>query len=60
MHPLSHTKRLCSVEKWTIVRPCLSGLKDQETRYRKRFLDLIMNPEVSEIFKAGWYTLTPG
>jgi len=40
-----------------VLTPCLhmlpgfSGLKDQETRYRKRFLDLIMNPEVSEIFK---------
>ena len=30
--------------------PGFSGLKDQETRYRKRFLDLIMNPEVRDIF----------
>ena len=35
-----------------VLTPCLhmlpgfSGLKDQETRYRKRYLDLIMNPEV--------------
>jgi lysyl-tRNA synthetase class 2 len=28
----------------------ISGLKDQETRYRKRYLDLIMNPEVRDIF----------
>lgn len=27
------------------------GLKDKEERYRKRYLDLMMNPEVKEIFK---------
>ena len=27
-----------------------SGLKDQEIRYRQRYLDLIVNPEVKEIF----------
>ncbi|MFH1917124.1 MAG: lysine--tRNA ligase [Nanoarchaeota archaeon] len=26
------------------------GLKDQELRYRQRYLDLIMNPEVKEVF----------
>lgn len=31
-------------EKW-------HGLKDKETRYRKRFLDLIVNPEVKELFR---------
>ncbi len=30
-------------EKW-------HGLKDNEERYRKRYLDLIMNPEVKEVF----------
>jgi lysyl-tRNA synthetase class 2 len=30
-------------EKW-------HGLKDKEIRYRKRYLDLIMNPEVKEVF----------
>ncbi len=30
-------------EKW-------HGLKDDEERYRKRYLDLIMNPEVREVF----------
>lgn len=30
-------------EKW-------HGLKDEEERYRKRYLDLIMNPEVKNIF----------
>lgn len=36
LHPLA--------EKW-------HGLQDIELRYRKRYLDLIMNPEVSEIFR---------
>ena len=27
------------------------GLKDKEERYRKRYLDLIMNPEVKEVFE---------
>jgi lysyl-tRNA synthetase class 2 len=35
LHPLP--------EKW-------HGLKDDEERYRKRYLDLIMNPEVKEVF----------
>ena len=30
-------------EKW-------HGLKDKEDRYRRRYLDLIMNPEVKEVF----------
>ncbi|MBD3252150.1 lysine--tRNA ligase [Candidatus Pacearchaeota archaeon] len=30
-------------EKW-------HGLKDEEEKYRKRYLDLIMNPEVKEVF----------
>ena len=30
-------------EKW-------HGLKDQDTRYRQRYLDLICNPEVKEVF----------
>jgi lysyl-tRNA synthetase class 2 len=28
------------------------GLQDKEERYRKRYLDLIMNPEVKEVFKT--------
>jgi lysyl-tRNA synthetase class 2 len=36
LHPLP--------EKW-------HGLKDTETRYRQRYLDLIANPEVREIFR---------
>ena len=31
-------------EKW-------HGLKDEEERYRKRYLDLLMNPEIKEVFK---------
>lgn len=31
-------------EKW-------HGLQDKEDRYRKRYLDLIMNPEVKEVFE---------
>lgn len=31
-------------EKW-------HGLKDQDTRYRQRYVDLIVNPEVTETFK---------
>jgi len=30
-------------EKW-------HGLQDVETRYRRRYLDLTMNPEVREVF----------
>lgn len=29
-----------------------SGLADKELRYRKRWLDLIMNPEVQQLFRA--------
>lgn len=28
------------------------GLKDVETRYRRRYLDLMMNPEVREVFRT--------
>lgn len=41
-----------------VLAPCLHmapgahfGLKDQETRYRQRYLDLIMNPKVTEVFR---------
>jgi len=33
-------------EKW-------HGLQDKEERYRKRYLDLIMNPEVRKTFEKG-------
>lgn len=45
------------VEDFVFLGKCLRplpekwhGLKDVEVRYRKRYLDLIMNPEVREIF----------
>lgn len=41
----------------TVLSPCLHmppslhfGFKDQEKRYRQRYLDLIMNPEVRNNF----------
>src|SRR3989338_5789668 len=37
-------------EKW-------HGLTDVEARYRKRYLDLISNPEVPEIFKARTFII---
>lgn len=45
------------VENFTLLSKCLRplpekwhGLKEVEVRYRKRYLDLIMNPEVREVF----------
>ncbi|WP_456410205.1 lysine--tRNA ligase [Oceanithermus sp.] len=46
------------VKKWTplvkALRPLPDkwhGIKDKEVRYRQRYLDLIVNPEVREVFK---------
>ena len=42
--------------KFVVLAPCLhmppgrSGLTNQETRYRQRYLDLIVNPPVRDIF----------
>ena len=43
----------------TVLAPCLHmppgahfGLKDQETRYRQRYLDLIVNNHVGDIFRT--------
>lgn len=44
IHVLSKSLRPLP-EKW-------HGLQDVETRYRKRYLDLIANPEVLEVFRA--------
>ncbi|MEM4243060.1 MAG: lysine--tRNA ligase [Candidatus Woesearchaeota archaeon] len=46
---VSKAEMLCKAirpfpEKW-------HGLKDIEIRYRKRYLDLVMNPEVREVFR---------
>ncbi|KAL4449030.1 hypothetical protein ABPG77_007747 [Micractinium sp. CCAP 211/92] len=42
-----------------VLSPCLHmppgahfGLKDQETRYRQRYLDLMMNPDIQDIFRV--------
>ncbi len=46
------------VKKIEILSKCIKplpekwhGLQEKEDRYRKRYLDLIMNPEVKEVFK---------
>ena len=45
-----------STSKIELLSPCLhqlpgrEGVVDQETRYRKRYLDLIMNPTTRDIF----------
>jgi lysyl-tRNA synthetase class 2 len=44
LHVLSKSLRPLP-EKW-------HGLQDVETRYRKRYLDLIANPEVMEVFRT--------
>jgi lysyl-tRNA synthetase class II len=33
-----------------VLPPLHTGLKDKETRYRQRYLDLLMNAEVREKF----------
>jgi len=45
-------------KKITLLSPCLhmmpkghTGLKNQEVRYRQRYLDLIMNPETRRVFQ---------
>jgi len=45
-------------EAWTFLAKCLHplpekwhGLQDTELRYRRRYLDLIMNPEVGDVFR---------
>ena len=45
-------------EEWTFLAKCLHplpekwhGLQDIELRYRRRYLDLIMNPEVVDVFR---------
>jgi lysyl-tRNA synthetase class 2 len=45
-----------TISKIELLSPCLhqlpgrEGIVDQETRYRKRYLDLIMNQTTREIF----------
>ncbi len=47
-----------SVQSFSLLAKCLHplpekwhGLQDVELRYRRRYLDLIMNPEVGEVFR---------
>ena len=45
-----------TISKIELLSPCLhqlpgrEGIVDQETRYRKRYLDLIMNPTTRDTF----------
>ena len=51
-------------KEMTLLSPCLhmlpghSGLKDPETRYRKRYLDLLFNPSSRHIFHTRNQILT--
>ena len=46
-----HAKELILLSKCLRVLPeKFHGLKDQETRYRQRYVDLIVNPEVKDTF----------
>lgn len=55
----THTEELTVlVQSFTLLAKCLHplpekwhGLQDVELRYRKRYLDLIMNPEVGDVFR---------
>lgn len=55
------------VKSWTLLSKALRpipdawfGLKDEEERYRKRYLDLILNPETRDIFykRAKFWEVT--
>jgi len=48
-----------AVTEWLLLSKCLTplpdkwhGLEDVELRYRQRYLDLIVNPEVKDVFKT--------
>ncbi len=46
-----HAKEICLLSKSLLPLPeKWHGLKDKEERYRKRYLDLIANPEVKDTF----------
>ncbi len=51
-------EKTVKVAKWTLLSKSLlplpekfHGLQDKETRYRQRYLDLVSNPEVMELFR---------
>lgn len=46
-----HAQRICLLSKSLLPLPeKFHGLKDTDSRYRRRYLDLIMNPEVKDTF----------
>ncbi|MGA0333316.1 MAG: lysine--tRNA ligase [Kiritimatiellia bacterium] len=52
-------EKTVKVDQWTLLSKSLlplpdkwDGLQDVETRYRQRYLDLISNPEVRQVFNA--------
>ena len=46
-----HAQKLCLLSKSLLPLPeKFHGLKDTDTRYRQRYLDLIVNPEVKDTF----------
>ena len=46
-----HAQKICLLSKSLLPLPeKFHGLKDQETRYRQRYVDLIVNPEVKDTF----------
>lgn len=46
-----HTKSICLLSKSLLPLPeKFHGLKDTDMRYRQRYVDLIVNPEVREVF----------
>ncbi|MBQ8758205.1 MAG: lysine--tRNA ligase, partial [Clostridia bacterium] len=54
-----HAKELVLLSKSLKVLPeKFHGLKDQETRYRQRYVDLIVNPEVKDTFVKRSQILT--
>jgi lysyl-tRNA synthetase, class II len=57
-------EKTLQVETWTILSKALlplpekwHGLKDVEARYRQRYLDLIANPEVRDVFNKRILTV---
>ena len=51
-------EQTASVSRWTLLSKALlplpekwHGLQDVEVRYRQRYLDLIANPEVRDVFR---------
>ncbi|KAM3217146.1 hypothetical protein P3L10_026589 [Capsicum annuum] len=51
----AHTENTKNSEAWVLGsgrNPDTYVLKDQETRYRQRYLDLMINAEVRHIFKT--------